>query len=84
MVALVAEEGAHPHRDVRPIGEVCRLMTRQVQVQALPAVKGTAASGPAQPDVLKAISNVLECCLNSEFTHRSWEKSLFVSTPWEQ
>lgn len=49
---------AHPHRDVRPIGEVCRLMTRQAQVQALPAVKETAALGPAYPDVLKAH---LEC-----------------------
>lgn len=49
MVALVAGEGmsAHPHHYIRPVREVCELMTRQAQLQALTAVKGTAASGPA-------------------------------------
>lgn len=53
MVALVAGEGvsAHPHHY---ISEVCELMTRQAQLQALTAVKGTAALRPAYPDVLKA------------------------------
>lgn len=55
MVALVDGQGvsAHPHHYIRLTGEVCGCMTRQAQAQAQPAVQGTAASRPAQPDVLK-------------------------------
>lgn len=56
MAAFMAgEDGpANPHHYIRPIGEVCWLMAGQAQAHALTAVRGTATSGPAQLDVLKA------------------------------
>lgn len=58
---MAGEDGpANPHHYIRPIGEVCWLVAGQAQAHALPAVRGTATSGPAQLDVLKGACQSLK------------------------
>lgn len=62
MVASVAgEDGpAYLHHYIRPTGEVCWLVAGQARAHTLPTVRGTATSGPAYLDVLKAACQIPE------------------------